>query len=227
MRPKVVIFTLVAAFVALGVVALLKGGAGKNAEGGGQAPGAQIQTPAVPPQAGTNPQTGAGSGPAQPVAVSEETRAALIQSELSKIDDLRLQADGSNNAIIIAAIIEKLSNPELEVRKAVLEALKILDDTNAVPGLERAENGAADPREKVAILDTIDFIKAPNINDGVPPELGINTNKYDPANLNTNVHFNPAFLKGNKNIRILRQPQPQGQTQGQAPAPTAPAAQPQ
>ena len=140
-----------------------------------------------------------------------------MEKEVNQIQDLQGEADGTNNPIIITALLDKLSNPEAEVRQAVLESLKQLNDTNAVPGLEKAAESIKDPREKVAVMDTIDYLKMPSITDNVPPELA--TNRY--SNLvDTNVQFNPNFLKGNKNIRVRNQGQ-------QTVPPNAPADQPQ
>ncbi len=150
-------------------------------------------------------------------AIAEQLRAAGVEKELDQIRELQSEADGTNNPIIITALLDKLSNPEAEVRQAVLESLKQLNDTNAVPGLEQAAEKIKDPREKVAVMDTIDYLKMPSITDNVPPELA--TNRY--SNLvDTNVQFNPNFLKGNKKFRT-------GDNSQQTAPPNAPADQPQ
>jgi hypothetical protein len=227
MRPKIVILTLVAAFVVLGVVALLKGMAGKNAGGQGDQPPA-VQAAAEPPVAGTNGQSIPAAGANAAVTVSPEMRAAFIAKEVEQISELQSQADGSNNLMIIAAILDKFSQPEAEVRQAALDALRALNDTNAVPGLEKAAENLKDPREKVAVLDTIDYLKMPSVTDGVPPDMATNYSTHVDRPPSTNFQFNPAFLKGNKNIRMRNNSQqaPPANAPANAPA-EAPAQQPQ
>jgi|ERR1039458_3843734 hypothetical protein len=199
MRPKVIILILVAAFGLLGIIALLKGVTGKNAGADdGQPTIAKTATGAD--SADTNNQPAPAGGSNNSVAVSDELRAAIIDKQVDEIRDLQGQVDGTNNLMIITAIIGKMSNPEVQVQKAALDALRQLDDTNAVPGLQQVAAGINDPREKVAILDTIDYIKLPSATDNVPPELQTNR-EFGIASTSTNVQFNPAFLKGNNNIR--------------------------
>ena len=220
MRPKIVILTLVVALGLLGIIVVLKGVMGGDAgDVGGQTPA--VEASVESPPAATNDQVvqvvQVNPNSSNTVAIAEQLRAAEVEKEVNQIQDLQGEADGTNNPIIITALLDKLSNPEAEVRQAVLESLKQLNDTNAVPGLEKAAESIKDPREKVAVMDTIDYLKMPSITDNVPPELA--TNRY--SNLvDTNVQFNPNFLKGNKNIRVRNQGQ-------QTVPPNAPADQPQ
>jgi hypothetical protein len=41
--------------------------------------------------------------------------------------------------------------------------------------LEKAAQNITDPREKVAVLDAIDFIKTPSITENLAPEFATNT----------------------------------------------------
>jgi HEAT repeat protein len=151
-------------------------------------------------------------------AISEEMRAAAVGKELDAIRELQGEADGENNPIIITALLDKLSNPEAEVRKAALESLRQLNDTNAVPGLEKVAESTKDPREKVAVMDAIEYIKMPSVTENVPPEFA--TNFPASTSTTTNIQFNPAFLKGNKTPQIRNR-------RHQAAPPNAPAEQPQ
>lgn len=199
MRPKVVIIVLAMGFLVLGLVAVLKGVGGKNNAAG------EISTTSQPvgsaaASSGTNQPFSASRG-ANSVIVSDQMRAALIDRETEEIRDLFNQADGSNNVEVIAAILAKLSHPEVEVRRAALDALRQLDDTNAVPGLEKAVENTQDLREKVAILDAIDYIKMPSLTESVPTDLATNQAFFDSALRSnrvarTNVPNNPAFTKG-------------------------------
>ena len=194
--------TLVAAFGALGLIALFKAGAGKNANvGGGEQPPVAQANPNSN-ATGTNDQPAAAGHPGQPPVVSEEVRAALIERDIQDILDLQSQVDGSNNLVIINALLEKFSNPEAEVRQTALRVIKEMNDTNAVPGLQKAVAGTTDAREKVAIMDAIDYIKMPTMTDDVPPEMA--TNLASLTGPISNVQPNPAFLKGMKNARTRK-----------------------
>jgi hypothetical protein len=167
MRPKIVILTLLTAFATLGLIALLKGMTEKKRDTGeGQTPAAQTTAVA------TNDQTATYSS--NTVVVSEQLRAAVVAKQIEEIQDLLGQADGSNNPIVINAILDKLTHSEPEVRAAALDALRQLNDTNAIPGLQTAVNTMSDPREKVAVLDTIDYLRLPNITDNASTELATN-----------------------------------------------------
>jgi hypothetical protein len=196
MRPKVVILTLVAAFAALGIIAVLRDVRGNGPGGDTRTNGTDGKVTAMTNPSDTNHAAAPIVG-SQPPVVSEEVRQALIDKELEQIDDLRRQVDGTNNLLIINALIEKFSNPEAEVRHTALRVVKEMNDTNAVPGLQKAVDSTTDPREKVAIMDAIDYIKMPSITDNVAPELA--TNHQDPNLRAAHVQINPAFIKGNKN----------------------------
>jgi hypothetical protein len=223
MRPKIVILTLVVALGLLGIIVVLKGLTGGHAgDAGGQKPA--VEASVESPAAATNDQViqvvQVNPNSSNTAAITEQLRAAEVEKEVNQIQDLQGEADGTNNPIIITALLDKLSHPEAEVRKAVLDALKQLNDTNAVPGLEQAAENIKDPREKVAVLDTIDYIKLPSATENVPPELA--TNFPTSTSTTTNIQFNPNFLKGNKPPRIRNR-----NNGRQTAPPNAPAGQPQ
>ena len=85
----------------------------------------------------TNGANQVSSGPGVKPVVSAELRAALIAGEKEKILELQGEVDGSNNPVILAALMDKVGSPELEVRDAALEAIKEIDDTNAIPALQK------------------------------------------------------------------------------------------
>ncbi len=115
MRPKVVIVTLVAAFGLLGIVALLKGMQGKRGtDTVAPAPGLAANDGTVPDQ--TNAAATVTGGTSNP-AVSEHLRAAVIAKEIEDIQNLLNEADGTNNPVIISALLAKLASPEADVRQ--------------------------------------------------------------------------------------------------------------
>jgi hypothetical protein len=198
MRPKVVILVLVAAFALLGVVAVFKGVSGKSAgDSGGQASNAgNTETGASTETASTSAtNTTVAQAPSGPVnaTVDPELHAAIIAKEQERIDELVSEVDGTNNPVIISALIEKVENPEAEIRKAALAALVQINDTNAVPGLKQAADRVADPRAKVAVLDTIDYLNLPDAIPAEPPKGYTNYTGSIPKNL----RMNSAFLHTN------------------------------
>lgn len=195
MRPKVVILTLVAAFGLLGMIAVLKGLAVRHAGDSGN-PGSGMAN-AGSPSAGTNAASMQATGTSGSPVVSDEMRAVLIAKELDRIQELQSEADGSNNPVIIQALLVDAAHPEAEVRKAAVEALRELNDTNAIPGMQKLADGIQDAREKVAVLDAIDYLKLPDIlPDNVPPDTS--TNAFIPSRIppdQMNAEFMHQFQK--------------------------------
>ena len=65
----------------------------------------------------------------------------------------------------------KITHREPEVRKAARDALVQLGDTNAIPGLEQAVRLVEDPREKLALMEAIDYLKLPDATAGLTRTL--------------------------------------------------------
>ena len=187
MRPKVVILILAVAFGVLGIVVVLKEVmVGHSGNGGGQTPATEANADSQ--SAATNDQVVQVNPPgsSNTAASSEQMRAAAIENELDAIRELQGDADGENNPKIISALVDKVANPEAEVRSAALDALRQLNDTNAVPGLQQAVDLIKDPRGKVAVLDTIDYLKLPNVTD--MPSADAATNYPDETNKKARQH---------------------------------------
>jgi hypothetical protein len=180
MRPKIVLLTLLAAFLVLGAIALVRGLAGKNTpDATGSAPAAQVA--AGPTSAATNDSSTPVAEAVPSAVVSDEMRAAVIDKEIDDIQSLPAQADGSNNPVIIATLVQKLLRPEAPLHHAALEALKQLGDTNAIPPMQQAAAAMTDAREKVAVLDAIDYLNLPTITQNVPADLMTNPNYVKPV----------------------------------------------
>ena len=209
------LLTLVAAFALLGVIALMKGMAGKHVGevGGGQT--VPDSASGLLAGAGTNsPKSPMGMNSAGSPGVSEAMREAVINKELDEIQQLQDQADGSNNLVIISAILAKLASPESAVRQAALDALRQMNDTNAIPGLQRAEQTLTDPRDKVAVLDTIDYLKLPSLTENVPPDLTTNPD-WKPSSTNRSSHFSYPRQRALRQGSSTQQPAAPGVNPGQ------------
>jgi len=187
MRPKVVVVTLIAAFCVLGMVAVLKGLSAKHAGDNGGQTGSTANVDSA--SAGTNAKGMQVAGTSGNPAVSDEMRAAIIAKEIEQIQQMVGESNGANNPVIITALIDKLADPADEVRKAALAALVQLNDTNAVPGLQQAVGRMQDPRTKVAIMDTIDYLNLPDAIPSEPPPGYTNHVGPVPRNIKMNQKF--------------------------------------
>jgi hypothetical protein len=209
MRPKVVILILAVGFGLLAIMVALKAVmAGHSGNAGGQTPPTEANVNSQP--AATNDQVvQVNPDSSNTTASAEQMRAAAIEKELDAIRELQDQADGDNNPTIISALLEKVANPEAAVRGAALEALRLLNDTNAIPGLQRAEEAITDPRGKVAVLDVIDYLKLPNVTPDVPPAADNAENNSTPKpNKHNRGTANPNSKRGGRdNGRQAVQPQ--------------------
>jgi hypothetical protein len=194
MRPKVVILTMVVAFCILGALVVIKGK--RAAAGGEQTTATNSNSVSVTTNGGGTAITGnSGTTP----VVTEEMRAAIVDKENEQIQELVGEVDGTNNPVIITALVEKVGNPEAEVRKSALAALVQMNDTNAVPELQREVDRLQDPRAKVEVMDTINYLNLPDAMPAVqPPETYSNYPVVIPKNLKMNpkfLHTNPAALQ--------------------------------
>jgi hypothetical protein len=228
MRPKIVILVLVVTIGVVALAAVLKGVIGGHRNQDAKTTEAPLVEPGN--TAATSPQVNPNAS--NNAAVLEELRAKELTTELDQVREL--QAQGSADPATIGLLLTKVTHREPEVRKAALEALVQLNDTNAIPGLEQATGLIEDPREKVAFMDAVIYLKLPGVTDGAAPELADASNNPTPAMSPREVVPNPKFQPGAKKQgrRQSRQlpgtaqpaaPASPGQTQPASPAPdTAP-----
>jgi hypothetical protein len=88
---------------------------------------------------------------------SDEQAAAVKEKDLDAIKDALLSQDGGVNAML--EIASRLESRNAEVRTAAREAAVHLGETNIIPYLNTAMQNIQDPREKVAIMDAIDYLR--------------------------------------------------------------------
>jgi len=155
MRPKIVILVLIVAIGVVALAAVLRGVIG------GRAP--QETQPPDPPQ-GEPANTSAAILQGNPnssntAAILEQIRAAEIVKALD--DVLALQVQGLGDSATADLLLGKLTHREPEVRKAAVQALVQLNATNAIAGLEQALGLTEDPREKIVLMDAINYLKLP------------------------------------------------------------------
>jgi hypothetical protein len=156
MRPKIVVLVLMVAIGLVALAAVLKGVLG------GRAP-EEAKAPELTPEEAASPTTAVpqlSPNSSNTAAILEQLRDAEIGKELDQIREL--QADGAVNPLATGLLLGKVTHREPEVRKAAKDALVQLGDTNAIPGLEQAVGLIEDPREKLALLEAIDYLKLPD-----------------------------------------------------------------
>jgi hypothetical protein len=191
MRPKIVILTLVAAIGLVVLAAVVRG-----VMGGRNGNAAKTSEPPAGPAHPTATTQIVNPNSSNNAAVLEQLRQAEVVRELDQIREL--QAQGAGDPATISLLLGKVTHHEPEVRKASLEALVQLNDTNAIPGLEQATTLIENPREKVAFMDAVAYLKLPGVTDGVAPELADASNYPAPAVSPRQVVPNPRFLPGAK-----------------------------
>jgi hypothetical protein len=181
MRPKIAILTLVIAIALVALAAVLKGRMGGPAGNDAQAPASTESNME-------------GTPPAVAAAVPMSSNAAAITAQLRSAETIKeveqiqnLVTDPTAGPTAMGILVGKVTAQEPEVRKAAVEALVQLGDTNALPGMEQAVAAIEDPREKVALMDAIAYLKLPPTIPATPPgdlpEMGQPGSPSDPAML--------------------------------------------
>ena len=93
----------------------------------------------------------------------EEDRRAAIEKDMNLLNEALL--DGGSDPKLVGAVREELFHSDAEVRKTAVETIMHLSDREAIPKLNEALAKTEDPREKVAIMDAIEYLQTP---DGDP-----------------------------------------------------------
>jgi hypothetical protein len=136
---------------------------------------------------------------------AEEQAALMKQKDLDAVNDALASNDGDPRAML--EIANRLENPDAEVRTAAREAAVHLGDTNIIPYLTKALNNLQNPREKVAIMDAMEYLQIPVAPEGYP----------DPA---LEAMLTNSTTIGGLGPLMKRRPQPNA---GRAATPAAPA----
>ena len=102
----------------------------------------------------------------------EEDHRAAIEKDMDKLNEALI--DGGSDPKLVEAVRERLLHPDADVRKAAVETIMHLNDRAAIPNLNQALAQVEDPREKVAIMDAIEYLQTPDgdpqfIADAPPP----------------------------------------------------------
>jgi hypothetical protein len=175
MRPKVFLLSIAAAVVLVGALLALKS-LKQNPEAPATEPGPAVES--VTPTNNPAVAVPVGGDTNKTPEINEQLRLADVQKELERIGELQTDGAGSHDAMLL--LLDKVRHREPEVRKAALDGLVQLNDTNAVPGLQEAAALAQDPREKVAILNAIDYLNLPSVTPETQPPIDASPKKVRP-----------------------------------------------
>jgi hypothetical protein len=120
-------------------------------------PGATAQANPVAANT-TSPQ--AGTAPPSIVATTpEQDRMEANEKDMDKLKEALL--DGGSDPALLTAVRERLVHKDSDVRKAAVETIVNLNDAGAIPQLQEALAKTEDAREKVAIMDAIEYLQTP------------------------------------------------------------------
>jgi hypothetical protein len=67
----------------------------------------------------------------------------------------------NDDSASLSDILQALTSPEQEIRQAAIEATKQFGSTNAIPALKTAAENAKDLKEKIAVLEAVEFLSLP------------------------------------------------------------------
>lgn len=155
MRPKFVLILLGAALALVVGVAVFN--SSRSAPGANSAGAVQAGTEggAVPAKTDGSVATGARVIATTP----EQDKEAAREKVLDEIKEALLE--GTDNPAKAEEVRAHLKSDDAEIRKSAVETLMHLNDRGAIPALKEALDRVQDPREKVAIMDAIDYLETP------------------------------------------------------------------
>jgi hypothetical protein len=173
MRPKVVIAILLLAAGLLGVIALaskaLRLQSTTSADSGQVPPAAAASSnPVKAPLSNPQPVVSVAPTPTVTNALpATDTNAAAahaqyVRQRIEELNDLAMNNDVQSRDTILS---ELKSNPDKKIRAAALEAAIQFDDRSVVPPMQEIAAQTEDPDEKAVILEAIDYINLPSINE--------------------------------------------------------------
>lgn len=110
---------------------------------------------------------------------NEEKLQAQIQQDLDEIREAVARQNPEK-------LVEKLQSADTGVRKEAVFGLRSLNYTNAIPELQTALVNTEDIREKIAILETIEYLQLPDSNFEEQTNSGPGIGPQMPASSSTN-----------------------------------------
>lgn len=93
--------------------------------------------------------------------MTEEEVERVIQAKQERLQDLSRKSDHAS----MEAILAEIKSPYPEVRQDAIEAIVQFRSRDAIPELKKIAAQTKEPREKVAILDAIQFLELPTLQE--------------------------------------------------------------
>jgi hypothetical protein len=156
MRPKFVATILIFVGLMVGAAIFFKSHMSKPALEPGQPTIAVNPQPSSPPPV-VEPAPAPQPPPAPQIAMTAAERQAAAEAEIAKLQVWQRNDDSES----YRNILKDLTYSEKEVRYAAMDALKQVDNTNAIPTLRELAAKTDDLDEAKALLDTAQFISLP------------------------------------------------------------------
>lgn len=178
MRPKFVFALLIISGSILGAVLFLKQHLGSTASKPASAePAIAVPVASVNVEASVTQQPVI--VPVPPKAVTPEQRQANIDAETDRLQRLSMSDDPAS----LPPILADLTNTEKEVRDAAINAVREFGSKDAIPALKAAVENTDDTKEKIDLLEAIDFLSLPRIEFGnsanpTPEQIQAEANKH-------------------------------------------------
>ena len=206
--------TLVVAVGLVALAAVLKSMAGKHTT--------ETQAPPVADNA-TEPVSAPAAAP-KPVstnnaAITEQLRTAEIEKQLDEIRGLVVE--GAGNPTATSLLLDKVTHAEPAVRTAALEGVLALNDSNAIPRLQEAEQILENPREKVAVMDAIAYLQLPETMPDTPATNDLPGMDFSRQPVKRNPADPAQKKRGSRSARRLQAPPAAGQPRIAVPPPQA------
>jgi hypothetical protein len=120
---------------------------------------ARISSPTIPQESvvTNTPPIFATTNPAEKILETTNS----VEARIENLENLGSASDEDSLQKIIAAF----DDADSKVRKAAVEAATQFGSRDAIPALQELEKRVEDPREKVEILDAIEFLKLPSLSE--------------------------------------------------------------
>jgi hypothetical protein len=96
----------------------------------------------------------------RPTAEDEEVE-RIVKEKFEQLQELATKSDPDS----MEAILAQMKSPYPEVRSDALEAIIQFRSRDAIPSLKEFATQAEDPKEKLAILEAVEFLQLPTLNE--------------------------------------------------------------
>jgi len=135
---------------------------------------ALISAPAAPSAVHSAPAANAFASQNTTLEAPPARKQVSAEQEISELNDVMNGNRPKSEKLGVA--LTTLENPNNKVRAAALDAVRDLDDPDAVPRLQELAAQAEDADDKAALLETADFLNLPSFTDSTAANPGAGQN---------------------------------------------------